>query len=282
MNRGRLTVRIVSAISTPGLYGDGNTLFLRVALGGSKQWVQRLTIRGKRHDIGLGCCGWVTLDAARRAALENRRVARQGSDQLAARRQARVPTFHEDARRTHEAPRPRCRSKKVAVNWMQQLEHHAFMRLGAIRVDRIGREDVLAVLTPIWSTKPETAKRVRQHIRATLKWCQAHGFVEFNAAGEAIDGALLRMPAVKAHLRALPYRVVSAALDTVEGSTASLTAKLALRFFILTAARTLEVRGATWDEMDAELRLWRIPGQRMKSGTEHRVPLNMPAFDVLE
>ena len=142
MNRGRLTVRMVSAISAPGLYGDGNTLFLRVALGGSKQWVQRLTIRGKRHDIGLGCCGWVTLDAARRAALENRRVARQGSDQLAARRQARVPTFHEEARRTHEAPRPRWRSKKVAVNWMQQLERYAFKRLGAIRVDRIGREDV--------------------------------------------------------------------------------------------------------------------------------------------
>ena len=99
-------------------------------------------------------------------------------------------------------------------------------RLGPLSVNRIGREDVLAVLTPIWTAKPETARRVRRHIRATLKWCQAHGYVEFNAAGEAIDGALPSMP--------------------------------------------------------AEARLWRIPGQRMKSGTEHRVPLSMPAFDVLE
>ena len=111
---------------------------------------------------------------------------------------------------------------------MQQLERHAFKRLGELPVGRIGREDVLAVLTPIWATKPETARRIRRHIRATLKWCQAHGWVQFNAAGEVIDGALPRMPAVRAHLRALPYREVSEALDTVNASTATPTAKLAL------------------------------------------------------
>ena len=195
-----MTVKVVRAISTPGLYGDGNTLFLRVAPGGSKQWVQRLSIRGKRHDIGLGGCGWVTLEEARRAAYENRRIARQGGDPLTAKRQAKVPTFREAARRTYEA----------------------------------------------------------------------------------IDGALPRMPAVKAHLRALPHREVASALDTVADSRASLTAKLALRFLVLTAARTVEVRGATWDEIDIDARVWRIPGERMKAGQEHRVPLSTAALATLQ
>ena len=282
VGQGRLTVKMVRAINEPGLYGDGNTLFMRVVPGGSKQWVQRLTINGKRHDIGLGGCGWVTLAQAREAAYEYRRVARQGGDPLAAKRQVKVPTFREAANSTYETLRPRWRSKQVAKNWMQQLERHAMKRLGPLPVNRIGREDVLAVLTPIWTAKPETVRRVRRHIRATLKWCQAHGYVEFNAAGEAIDGALPSMPAVKSHFRALPYGELSAALETINASGATLTTKFALRFLILTAARTSEILGATWDEMDAEARVWRIPGQRMKSGTEHRVPLSMPALDVLE
>ena len=135
---------------------------------------------------------------------------------------------------------------------------------------------------PIWTAKPETARLVRRQFRATLKWCQAHGYVELNAAGEAIDGALASMPTVKSHFRALPYGERSAALETINASRATPTKKLALQFLILTTARTSEILGATWDEMDAEVRVWRIPGQRMKSGTDHRVPLSMPALDVLE
>ena len=209
-------------------------------------------------------------------------MARQGGDPLTAKRQVKVPTFREAAKSTYKTLRPRWRSQQVAKNWMQQLERHAMKRLGTLPVNRIGREDVLAVLTPIWTAKPETARRVRRHIRATLKWCQAHGFVEFNAAGEAIDGALPSMPAVKSHFRALPHVEVSAALDTLHSCRAKPSAKLALTFLILTAARTSEILGATWDEMDAEARVWRIPGPRMKSGTEHRVPLSVPALDVLE
>ena len=282
MGQGKLTVKKVRAINEPGLYGDGGTLFLRVAPGGSKQWVQRLTICGKRHDIGLGGCGVVTLAEAREAAFENRRLARRGGDPLAAKRKARVPVFREAARRTHEALRPRWRSKKAAANWIRQLEMHAFKRIGGTRVDRIGREDVLAVLTPIWSAKPEMARRVRRNIRATLQWCQAHGFVEFNAAGEGIEGALPRMPAVKSHLRALPYRELPEALDTIASSQASSAAKLGLRLLILTAARSGEVRGATWLEMDLDAHVWRIPGERMKAGSEHRIPLSDPALAVVE
>ena len=282
VGQGKLTRKKIHSLRDPGLYGDGNTLFLRIAPGGSKQWVQRLTIHGKRRDIGLGGVSWVTLDEARDAAYDNRRIARRGGDPLAEKRQARVPLFRDAARSTYESLRPRWRNDKVAVNWMQQLERHAFGRLGDLPVNRIEGKDVLAVLTPIWSAKPETARRVRRSIRATLQWCQAHGYADSNAAGEAIDGALPRMAAVKAHYRALPYSQLPEAMRTIEASSASLPSKLALQFLILTAGRSGEVRGAAWSEVDLHERTWRIPGTRMKAGAEHRVPLSDPALIILE
>ena len=162
------------------------------------------------------------------------------------------------------------------------MERHAFGRLGDMPVDRIGREHVLSVLTPLWTTRPEAARKLRQRIRATLRWCHAHGYVEHNMAGEAISGALPAMPSVKAHYRALPYAEVSEALATIEGSEASLPAKLCFRFLVLTAARSGEARGAAWSEIDENAREWRIPGNRMKAGVEHRVPLSNAAVAVLE
>ncbi len=201
MVQGKLTLKLVRAITEPGFYGDGNTLFLRVAPGGSKQWVQRLTVHGRRRSIGLGGVSYVTLAEAREAALENRRVARRGGDPLAEKRRANAPRFREAAQSTWESLRPRWRNAKVAANWLQQLERHAMKRLGDLPVNQIDREDVLAVLTPIWGRKQETARRVRRYIRATLDWCLAHGFVETNVAGDSINGALPRMAAVKAHYK---------------------------------------------------------------------------------
>ena len=148
-------------------------------------------------------------------------------------------------------------------------------------VDRIRSEDMLRVLTPIWTRIPEIARRVRQRIRAVLRWSWEHGYVSENVAGEGIDGALPAMPNVKEHFRALPYREVAAAFTTMEKSRASKAVKLCLRFLILTAARSGEVRGATWPEIDLEAREWRILGERMKGGREHRVPLSDAARDVL-
>jgi len=280
--QGKLTVKKVQALNLPGFYGDGNTLFLRVAPGGSKQWVQRLTVHGRRRSIGLGGVNWVTLAEAREAALENRRVARRGGDPLAARRKAKAPRFREAAQNTWESLRPRWRNEKVAANWMQQLERHAMKRLGDMPVNTIGREDVLAVLTPIWGKKQETARRVRRYIKATLQWCEAHGYVDTNVAGDAINGALPRMATVKAHLRALPHGEVSGVLKAVESSGASTVARLALKFLIFTAARSGEVRGALWSEIDMKCRVWKIPGSRMKAGAEHRVPLSAPAIEILK
>ncbi len=282
MVQGKLTQKLVRAITEPGFYGDGNTLFLRVAPGGSKQWVQRLTVHGRRRSIGLGGVSYVTLAEAREAALENRRVARRGGDPLAEKRRANAPRFREAAQSTWESLRPRWRNAKVAANWLQQLERHAMKRLGDLPVNQIDREDVLAVLTPIWGRKQETARRVRRYIRATLDWCLAHGFVETNVAGDSINGALPRMAAVKAHYKALPYGEVSEVLKAVEASGASSTVRLALQFLIFTAARSGEVRGAVWPEIDTGKRVWKIPGERMKAGAEHRVPLSAPAMRIIK
>jgi len=279
---GKLTAAKVRSITKRGLYGDGGTLYLAVAKGGSKSWVQRVTIDGKRHDIGLGGYPYVGLAAARQTAMDNRTAIAAGRDPLAEKRRYVIPTFSVAARRTHAMLKPRWRNDKHADSWMQTLERHAFPVLGDLSVDRIERVDVLAVLTPIWGTRPETARRVRQRIRAVLRWAWAHGFVTENVAGEAIDGALPAMPAVKAHLRALPYRDVAAALDTVEASRASPSAKACLRFVVLTACRSGEARLAKWDEVQSEAREWRIPGSRMKAGIEHRVPLSDAALAVLE
>ena len=223
---GKLTAAKVKSLLKPGRYGDGGTLFLYVAPGGSKSWIQRLTIKGRRRDMGLGAYPLVSLREARDKAFENRRLARSGGDPLAEKRRARTPTFRQAAQATFEANRPRWRNAKVASHWMQQLKRHAFPHLGDLPVDRIMRKDVLAVLTPIWTSKPETARRVRRSIKATLRWCQTHGYIEHNMAGEAIDGALPSMRPISHHLRALPYHEVNEALGIVEGSEASPSVKL--------------------------------------------------------
>ena len=279
---GKLTAAKIRALTRPGLHGDGGTLYLCVAPGGSKSWVQRLTVNGRRRDIGLGGFPLVSLAEAREKAFDNRRWARAGSDPLADKHKAKVPTFREAARTVFEANKPRWRSAQHKKGWLQILERHALPHLGGLPVDQIGREDVLRVLTPLWGTRMETARRVRQRVRTVLRWAQAHGFVTENAAGEAIDGALPTMPAVKEHFRALPYREVPDALRIIEGSGASLAARLCFRFLVLTAARSGEVRGAVWSEIDCDAQEWRIPGARMKSGTEHRVPLSDAALAVLE
>ena len=280
---GRLTIATVRGLTKPGRYPDGETLFLNVAAAGSKSFVQRLTINGKRHDIGLGGFPLTSLKEARDKAFANRKLARDGGDPLAAKRKARVPTFRQAADRTFEANRRRWRNVKTEKNWTQQLERYAFPVLAEKRVDEIDRAGVLRVLTPIWSTHPDIARKLRGRIRAVLSWAQAHGFIEHNIAGDAIDGALPPMPAVAGHYRALPHRDVGEALETVEASRASLSAKACFRFVVLTACRSGEARNATWGaEIDLEAREWRIPAARTKTNTEHRVPLSDAARAALE
>ena len=224
----------------------------------------------------------MSLAEARNKAFDNRRQARAGGDPLAEKRKARVPTFREAALTVFEANKPRWRNEQHTKSWLQILERHAMPYISNMPVDRIGREDVLRILTPLWGTRMETARRVRQRVRTVLRWAQAHGFVTENVAGEGIDGALPAMPAVKQHLRALPYKEVPDALRIVEASRASLSVWLCFRFVVLTAARSGEARGATWGEIEFDARLWIIPPSRMKANVEHRVPLADAALAVLE
>ena len=276
-----LSATKVKALRDPGRYSDSGGLHLFVSKAGRKSWVLRITVDGRRRDIGLGGYPSVSLARAWEKTAEYRTAIAAGRDPVAERHAPAMPTFKEAAYAVHKANKPRWRNPRHMAGWIQTLKRHAMPVLGNKPLDRIDRGDVLRVLTPIWTSRPETARRVRQRMRTIFRWAMAHGFMESNPSGEAIDGALPPMPKVKAHFRALPYQEVGSALDTVAASQASMSAKLCFRFLVLTAARSGEARGTTWDEIDLEDRVWRIPSQRMKAGVEHRVPLSDEALEVL-
>ena len=277
----RLSATKVKALCNPGRYTDAEGLHLFIGKTGKKSWVQRITIDGKRRDIGLGGFPAVSLAQARKRSADIRTAVAEGRDPLADKRRPGMPTLKEAAYTVHKENKPRWRNEKHAAAWIQTLERYAFPMIGNKPVDRIERADVLTVLNPIWSTRPETARRVRQRLRTIFHWAMAYGFIEINPAGEVINGALPSMPKVKAHFRAMPYEEVRSALETVESSQASRAAKLCLRFLIFTAARSGEARGASWDEINLNDQVWRIPSERMKAGMEHRVPLSKQALEVL-
>lgn len=278
----RLTAARIRTLKTPGRHGDGDGLHLKISETGARSWILRVVIAGKRRDIGLGRYPDVGLAQAREAAAKHRSLIAAGADPIAEKRKAAVPTFRAAAERTFEANKPRWRNGKHTATWWQSLERHAFPILGDVPVDQIGREDVLRVLTPIWGVRMETARRVRQRIRAILKWAMAHGYIEHNVAGEGIDGALPPMPKVKNHLRALPYAEVGELIEAVQKSQASLATKWCLELLILTATRSGEARGARWSEIDLDAATWIIPPERMKANAEHRVPLSSRALAILE
>ena len=277
----KLSATRARALRDPGRYSDGDGLHLFINKSGRKSWVQRITVDGRRRDIGLGGYAKVSLAQARKRATDNREAIGSGRDPVAEKHRPAMPTFSEAAHTVHEANKPRWRNGSHTSAWIQTLERHAFPKIGNKKIDTVSRTDILSVLTPIWSTRPETARRVRQRMRTIFRWAMANELIETNPAGEAIDGALPSMPKVRAHLRALPYQEVGSALETVDASQTSPASKRCLKFLILTAARSGEARGATWDEIEFDSATWTIPGSRMKAGEEHRVPLSDQALDVL-
>ena len=277
---GKLNYVKVKNLTRPGLHGDGGTLFLKVQVRNgrvSKAFVQRLTVKGQRRDIGLGAWPLVSLAEAREVAFDNRRIARRGGDP----KPRKLPTFREAAIRTHKALSPRWRNVKATAQWLRTLDNHACPKLGDMPIDSIGRADVLDVLGPIWSTKHGVAVKLRSNMKQVFQWARAKGFIDDNPAGEAIDGALPRLASKGRNYRALPFSEVPAAMDTVGAYPASVAASACLRFVILTACRSGEARGATWDEFDMSEKLWRIPASRMKANREHRIPLSPAALAVL-
>ena len=279
---GKLTVNFVRSVTKKGRYSDGDTLLLKVTPGGAKSWIQRVMIDGRRRDVGLGPWPLVSLAEARDTAFENHRAVRAGVDPLVEKRKAKAPTFREAERETFNAHQARWKNGTTAKHWRRTMDKHVLPMIGSMRVDAIGPQDVLRILAPMWTANPEIARKLRQRIRHVLRWAMSMGFIASNPAGEQLDGALPTMPRVKEHFRALPYQEVGAALETVDGGKASMAAKLALRFVVLTAVRSGEARGATWSEIDLEAQTWTIPSARMKASSEHRVPLSDAALAVLE
>ena len=287
-----LTAAFVRTVVKPGKYHDGGGLglFLRVEPNGSRFWVQRIMIRGKRRELGLGSFPLISLSEAREAATDNKKLARSGGDPLQAKRDARaIPTFAEAAHRVHQMHKPTWRNEKHARDFINSLESYAVPKIGNIRVSEVSSADVLRVLTPIWTEKPETARRVRQRIGTVMKWAVAQGWRSYDPARD-IAQALPKHNRAKVHRKALHYDQVADCIGTVKASGAWYATKLALEFLILTATRSGEIRGAKWEEIDfhgakdiatANRATWIIPAERMKMKKPHRIPLSARAVEIL-
>ena len=290
-----LTARFVQTSTKLGRYSDtiAPGLYLAIKAAGSKQggnkkavnksWIQRITIRGKVTEMGLGSLKTVSLAKARKVAQENYICAKDGGDPRQTNKLANVPTFKQAAYEVLENNRPAWTSIRHADNWIRSLERHAMPKLGRLLVSEIELRHVESVLKPIWATKPVMAKDVRRRIGKVMLWAVAHKYRTDNpATAELMDAVLPKIKYRVTHMKALPYMQVQQAIEQVRAQDAQSGAKLCFEFLVLTAARSGEVRGARWDEIDMDNAIWVVPANRMKARLEHRVPLSGRALHVLE
>lgn len=259
-------------------------------------WILRVKVGAKRRDIGLGGYPDVTLAQAREKAREARRQIEQGIDPVEVRKaakaaliaaQAKAITFEQAARQCHAARVQEFRNPKHKKDWITSLELYAFPVIGAVQVADIEQAHAVRVLEPIWTTKTETATRVRQRCETVLEWARVAGYRNGNGDNPfrwkgTLEHVLPRPSKVRkvTHHAALPWQEVPAFMAELR-KVGGMGAR-ALEFLIYTAARSGEVRFATWDEIDLDAKLWTIPAERMKAGRTHRVPLSEPAIELLK
>lgn len=286
----------IKQLTAPGLYPVGGAagLQLRVRDTGTRYWVLRVRVAGKRHDIGLGPYPEVSVASAREQAAAIRSATREGLDPLAERRTAKAATlsalaksvtFDECAERYLSSKTKEFSSPKHAAQWASTLATYASPVIGKLPVDAIELPHIVRTLDPIWLTKTETAKRLRGRIESVLSWATVSGFRSGDnpARWRGNLDVILQAPSKVsevAHHRALPWKAVPgfmADLRRMDGMGAK-----ALEFGILTGSRSGEVRGATWSEIDVAERLWSVPGSRMKTGRPHTVPLSDDAIALLQ
>ena len=257
-------------------------MYLFVQPSGTRSWIQRLVVRGRRRELGLGSVALVPLAEAREKALANRKLARLGGDPLAEKRRTQgIPTFAEAATRVLEQKQGGWRNPRHSREWLSSLRRFAFPRIGKIPVSEVTSADLLEILTPLWHRKVATAKRVRQRLRAVLEWAVAMEFRLDNPC-DRIGPVLGPQKDVTEHMQAVPHREAAAVIRKVRASTALPAAKLALEFLLLTAARWSEVRWAEWAEVDRSRRVWTVPARRAKTNRRHRMPLCGRALEILE
>ncbi len=261
-----------------GFYADGNGLYLKVDKSGAKRWIQRLVIHGKRKDMGLGSATLVSLADAREQARNNRALARSGGDPLAEKRKEQPLTFKESAYAVYEINKPSWKNEKHAKQWINTLEKYVFPDIGDKLISQIDTPDILTVLQPIWLTKHETARRIKQRMSSVFKWTQAKQW-RSNDPTDNIEKALPKYKKPVKHHKSLPFDEVSQAIETIKNSHALPITKLAFEFLVLTACRSGDVRGMRWDELEGNK--WVIPASRMKKEKEHRVPLSERCMEII-
>lgn len=273
------------ATAEPGKHEDGGGLRLVVSEGGAKKWVLRFTLRSKRREMGLGSFPDTGLAEARRKAENYRKLAKEGTDPIHAReletQQQSTPTFTNCAARYIQSHRRSWRNAKHARQWVSTLKTYARPVIGELPVDEIDTHQILNILSPIWVTKTETAKRVQGRIENVLDFASAHKYRdEANPARWRghLDKLLPKPSKVQkvAHHPAMPYEQVAAFMGVIQDYN-SMSSK-ALQLLILTAARTSEVLNAEWHEIDLVNATWTIPAKRMKASREHRIPLSQQAL----
>jgi len=277
----RLNARAVATLTKYGRHADGGGLYLSLSPNGGRRWVFLFRWRGKHTEIGLGSARDVTLARARELAGQARAKLAEGINPKDARKPTEPCTFGECADRVIEAMRPSWRSSKHASQWEMTLREYA-APLRRMQVATITTDDVLAVLKPLWQTRPETASRVRARIERVLEAARAQGLrTGDNPArwrGHLDQLLAKRQRLVPAHHGALPYVEVPEFLTKLRQHKG--VAARALEFLILTAARTGEVAGARMEEISDCV--WSIPAARMKGGKPHRVPLCARAMAIVE
>lgn len=290
----KLSATQVDKLKEPGYYGDGGGLWLQISASLSKSWIYRFTIAGKAREMGLGPKHTITLAEARDKALACRKLVLEGVDPIEHRKAsrltqiaaaARVLTFKQCAEAYIEAHRAGWKSTKHADQWASTLEAYAYPVLGGLSVAAIDVALVLKVLEPHWSTKTETASRLRGRMELVLDWATARQYRqgENPARWRGHLDKLLPRPSKVAkvvNFAALPYLQVGEFMQTLRAEKG--VAALVLEFIILTAVRTSEALEATWTEFDLPAKTWTIPAERMKGGREHRVPLSTTAVAVLK
>ncbi len=282
---GKLSPAKVAKATKPGVYGDGGGLSLRVSRGAGRSWVFRYQKDGRTHELGLGPAHLVTLAQAREKAREQARLILDGGDPIARREAAKsARTFEACASAYIEAHAAGWRSAVHAAQWRTTLATYTFPTIGQKSVRDVALADVLACLKPLWPRVPETASRLRGRIESILDYAAVNGWRTGDnpARWKGNLAHLLPAKAKVAHVRhfpAVPWRDIGEVMASL--ALRRSMAALALRFLILTASRSGEVRGATWPEIDMAEKTWTVPGSRMKAGRAHRVPLSEPALAIL-
>jgi integrase len=244
--------------------------------------VQRVSVAGRQREIGLGSADLVTLAEARELAVSNKKLARAGGDPIAAKQERiAIPTLNEAIDKVIELNAPTWTNAKHAAQFKSTLRNYVTPKLGRRPVNDIQAADILSVLQPIWTTKSETARRVKQRISTVMKWAIAQGY-RADDPTLALNQVLPKQNRKPKHRAFLPYTNVSECLNVIKQSDAMLSTKLAIELLVLTATRSGEVRLADWNEIDLDAKTWTIPAQRMKMKEEHVIPLSDRSLDVLQ